>query len=217
VTPRNTVLIRTRTVAVSLGVAAVAVGMVACGHSSKSTGQDGSSASSPSSSPTLDGPTVPGSSSTGKHGSSSKGKPSSPKSSPSTQTTKPATQITHSASFGNNVTASITKVSAITAKAKRPGEISGPAVAVSIRLVNGSNKAIDTSNAVVNLYYGKAKTPGSPMSGPPSSPFGKSVPAGKTVTVVYVFRVPADQRSKLRIEVSYSPTAPVVVFVGPAQ
>jgi hypothetical protein len=88
---------------------------------------------------------------------------------------------------------------------------------VSIRLVNGSSNAIDTSNAVVNLYYGTAKTPGSPMSGPPSSPFGKSVSASNTVTVVYVFRVPADQRSMLRLEVSYSPTAPVVVFVGPAK
>jgi hypothetical protein len=108
-------------------------------------------------------------------------------------------------------------VTAINAKAKLPGEISGPGVAVSIRLVNGSNKALNTSNAVVNLYYGSAKTPGSPMSGPPADPFGKSVPAGATETVVYVFRVPADQRSKLRIEVSYAPTAPVVVFVGPAQ
>lgn len=131
------------------------------------------------------------------------------------QRTKSPIAITHTGTFGGRVTGSITKVQPLTAKARVPGEVSGPALAITIRLVNGSAKTLSLGNAVVNLAYGAAETPGSPMSGPPNRPFTGSLKAGKIATAVYVFRIPrAGGHPRLTIQVSYSPYAPVVVFSG---
>ena len=115
------------------------------------------------------------------------------------------------------MTAKISKVAAITATARGPGEISGPAVALTLAITNGSAASISLANSVVNLYYGATQVPGIPMSGPPSSPFAGALGAGKTASSVYVFTIPVADRANVLITISYSPSAPVVQFTGSAR
>jgi hypothetical protein len=136
-------------------------------------------------------------------------------STPAPQRTKPAIGLRATGAFGRGVTGKITAIRSVHATAKQPGEIAGPALAITLRLDNGSSKAIDLANAIVNLYYGPAKTPGNPMSTAPNRPFRSTLAAGHAATAIYVFTVPtARQQGVLTVEMSYSPTAPVVVFRG---
>ncbi len=134
-----------------------------------------------------------------------------------TQTTVAPVPLTSTGKFGDSVTGSIMKVRALNAKAKVPGEVSGPGLAVTIKLVNHSGKTLNLNNTVVNLAYGKNAAPGNPMSGPPSEPFPQTLADGKSATGVFVFVTGQQgQHGSITVQVSYSPLAPVVVFKGSA-
>ena len=57
-------------------------------------------------------------------------------------TTAPAVALTDTADFGGQVVARIAQVTAVQATATLPGEISGPAVAVTVEITNSSAQAI---------------------------------------------------------------------------
>lgn len=170
-----------------------------------------STASLPGSRSTSSGPQSSGSAATTASGGGTQG-PTVPQ---RTQETRAPISLTAHGNFGGNVTGAIADVTSIKATAKLPGEVSGPGLAVAIALTNGSTRPIDVNNTVVNVAYGALKAPGSPMSGPPSSPFRGTLAPGKTASAVYVFAVAAQKSGALvRVEVSYSPLAPIVVFSG---
>lgn len=202
-----------------LGLAAAAIlaapVLIGCSGSHKDK-SGGSSASSTSASPGGSGGSGTGSSGGTKSGGTSSSSGGTAGSSQSGQQTKSPVPASQTASFGGNVTATITSLKSITAKATLPGEIAGPAVAVSVKLVNASAKSVNTSSAVVNLFYGSAKTPGSPVSSAPGHPFPASVGKGKTMSAVYVFDVPKADQPQLVIYFSYTPGAPAVQFTGAA-
>ena len=63
--------------------------------------------------------------------------------------------------------------------------------------------------ALVNLYYGKDKTPASALSGPGADPLTKPVAAGRLgVADDYVFGVPKSEQDQLTVEFSYTTDAP---------
>jgi len=128
-------------------------------------------------------------------------------------TTRPAVPLAGTAQFGGRVSAQILSARSMTAQARGPGEVSGPAVALSIRLVNGSSKALGLTDVVVDVQDA-AGTPGVPMSADPARPFSGSLAAGAQADAVYVFGLPADHRSPISVSVSYSTEAPIVLFVG---
>lgn len=121
--------------------------------------------------------------------------------------------ITATASFGDAVTARILSVEPINAKAHGPGEISGPGVALSIRITNGSARAIDLGTVTVNVTASNG-SPGLQLLGPPASAFNGSLTAGQSATAVYVFTVPVQFRKPVTVSVSYTAAAPVVLFRG---
>jgi len=116
--------------------------------------------------------------------------------------------------FGTGVVARITHVRAVQGHPVGPGEVAGPAVAVYITLDNATSKTA-ALEPVVNLYYGTARSPASPVSGSPSRKFPAGLPAHASVRGVYVFTVPTAQRRHILVEVSYTPRAPIVRFAGP--
>ena len=71
-----------------------------------------------------------------------------------------------------------------------PGEVAGPAVRFTLRLRNDSAQEVPLNTTVVNLYYGKAKTPASPLSEPGGAPLPATVAAGGEASGTYVFVVP---------------------------
>jgi len=118
----------------------------------------------------------------------------------------PATPVT-------DVTVRISKVEAIEAKGQGPGEVSGPAVAVTVTIENAGTQPFDTSALSVNLTDSK-DLPGNGMTGSPAAWITKPVPAGGKLSGVYVFSVPKDNRNPITVSVSVNPGVPTVLFSG---
>lgn len=114
------------------------------------------------------------------------------------------------------VTVAITGLEAVDGEATGVGEISGPAVRVSVEFVNGSDAEVDLRTVQVTADSGPDRTASSELSGPGVVPFPARLAAGDRATAVYVFAVPADQRESFRVFVDPVVTAPVVLFEGAA-
>jgi hypothetical protein len=127
----------------------------------------------------------------------------------------PAVALGAVGNFGNRVTVHVTSIKAGTAHARGPGEVTGPALFLTLRMDNASAKAINLDNMVVALE-GSKHAPGTQMSAPPARRFAGSLPAGSHAAAVYVFTLPTGQRHPVTVKVSYTTEAPVVVFVGDA-
>ncbi len=111
------------------------------------------------------------------------------------------------------LTANVSSIQSYTATAKRPGEVSGPAVKISLKLVNGTGSDFALTTATVNAYYGSASTPASPVAGDPAAkPFTGTLKPGDTATAVYVFTVPADSADAVTLTLSDQAGAQLVVF-----
>jgi len=109
----------------------------------------------------------------------------------------------------------IVKHTIIHAKAHGPGQISGPAMALTIHFVNGSKRSIDLNHVVVNDQDAKG-TPLLSITSSPASPAEGSVAPGATKSAVYVFTLPSVRHNPYTISISYSTAAPVVRLVGDA-
>ena len=172
-----------------------------------------SSAESPSPSPTGEtstGPTKAGP-------TASKTSPSdtgSPTVVPTKSVETTTVPLDKKAKSGKDITVSVVKFEDVKGKAQGPGEIAGPALRVTVEVVNGSTERLPMDLALVNLYYGKDKTPASGLSGPGAKPLTKPVGAGASATGRYVFGVPKNEQKRLTVEFSYTTDAPTVVFSG---
>lgn len=131
------------------------------------------------------------------------------------QTTAPSRPLTSPADFGGRVTARIVSIKAIDGVAHGPGEIAGPALAVTLQVDNGSARPIDLAGVGVTLTD-SAGDPASSLAGDPSSPLTGTVAAGGNAAGTYVFTVGADRRRPITLALSYSTEAPTVVFSGNA-
>lgn len=118
--------------------------------------------------------------------------------------------------FGTGVTAEIVSMEAVDGVAQLPGEVSGPAVRVTVRLTNGSDGVVNLSRVLVDVSYGADRTPGLALGEPGAEPFIGELAAGSTAEGIYVFGVPIEARDRVQISVAYDVTAPILVFEGPA-
>jgi hypothetical protein len=122
------------------------------------------------------------------------------------------------AAVGNGVTASLTTIEAVQGTANGPGNVSGPAIRVTVHVVNGTSAPITLAGAAVNMYYGADDAPASPLDDPSARPFGiDMIQPGSSADGVYVFTVPEDQRDKVTVEVGYEAGAPLLLFSGPVR
>lgn len=111
------------------------------------------------------------------------------------------------------LTATVVSVDSYTATATRPGEVSGPAVKVTLKLVNSTGSDFALSTATVNAYYGSASTPADPVQGDAAAkPFSGSLKPGATATAVYVYSVPASDAGDVTLTLSDQAGAQLVVF-----
>ncbi|MDT0275714.1 hypothetical protein [Blastococcus goldschmidtiae] len=109
---------------------------------------------------------------------------------------------------------SLVRVEEIEGSAQGPGNINGPALRITVRLVNGTAEELPLSGVAINVFHGADRTPAPPLEDPSQSPFAGSLPPGDAAEGGYVFRVPADDRQEIRVEVAVRPGAPVLVFTG---
>ena len=115
---------------------------------------------------------------------------------------------------GTGLTAKLTTIKAIDAKAQLPGEIAGPALALTVEVTNTGAKAADLSAVVVTVLDSE-EAPGGEMTSAPAKPLKGKLGAGKTASGVYVFTVDKNKRNPVTVTVSIS-DAPVLVFNGKA-
>ena len=109
----------------------------------------------------------------------------------------------------------LVRVDPIRAEAKGPGEVAGPALALTIEVDNAGDQRLDLGTAVVNLT-GSDGSPGSIMSASPAKPFPAAARARSKVRGVYVFTVAPAKRNPVTVEVAVSAQDPLVVFRGRA-
>lgn len=100
---------------------------------------------------------------------------------------------------------------AVNAKGEGPGEISGPALAVSVRIINGTTKNLDVSHVIVNLLDSKGNV-ATPLS--PSAPFSGSIAAGDSAKGTYEFSIAKNVRKPVKVSVTYDLDQPTALFVG---
>lgn len=118
------------------------------------------------------------------------------------------------ASVGNGIVATLPKIEAIQGTGVGPGNVSGPAVRVTVQIQNGTGAPVALGGVGVNLYYGADNTPAPPLDDPSSRPFDGMVAPGKSATGVYVFSLSEDQRARVTVEVGYQAGAPLLLFTG---
>jgi hypothetical protein len=125
-------------------------------------------------------------------------------------------ELGETAELDGGVNVTISDVESLDVEANTPGEIAGPAVALTLTVENTSDDAIDLSTAMVSVTGAKGSY-GQATTSEPYSPFQGSVAPGDEATGVYVFRLPADERSALEATVEYVAGAPIALFAGSVQ
>jgi len=129
-------------------------------------------------------------------------------------TALPAVALTESVVV-EEVRGSLVSVEAIDAQATGRGNVAGPALRVTVRIQNDTGSALSLDEVSVNLAYGPAGTPASPIEDSSQRAFPGTLPAGESADGTYVFSVPVDQRGDVTIQVGYRAGAPIAVFSGP--
>lgn len=114
------------------------------------------------------------------------------------------------------VTARLARIDSIHATASLPGEIGGPALAITVKVKNQTGKKLDLALGVVNAYYGPERTPAVSVASDGEVPFPASVADGESAKGVYVFQIPEEARP-VRVELDLGNGADVVVFKGRPQ
>lgn len=123
------------------------------------------------------------------------------------------TDLTATAEVAAGLKVRVAKVEAIEAKAQGAGEVSGPALAITVEVENIGTEPFDSSLMSVNLEDSKG-LPGPGMSGPPAAWLSGVVPAGGKASGVYVFTVAKANRKPIHVSVSANPGLSTAVFSG---
>jgi len=210
---------------VGVAVAVVVILIIVVVRSMGGDGEpDGATGPTPGSSATTgagsSSPAVTGNESTSSAPTAGSEEPSATRSaSPPTESAKPGetrspVPIKTPAEVKAGLTASITGVAAVKGQADGPGEVAGPAVRFTLTLRNSSTDDVPLNTTVVNVYYGKAGTPASPLLEPGGVPLPDAVAAGGEASGTYVFVVPRKARNRVLITVDYSVDVSLVAFRG---
>lgn len=115
---------------------------------------------------------------------------------------------------GEDVLVSLSQVEVVDGEAMSPGEVEGPALRLTLTVENASDLELDTSAAVVNLYYGPDATPANTFEQPGGVPFPAVIPSGRSAQGVFLFAVPEEERDEVRLEIDLAPELQVVVING---
>ncbi len=128
-------------------------------------------------------------------------------------TTLPAAAVKETAEVGADIDVEVEKVTPVTGVARGPGEVGGPAAAVTVKMTNNSGKPIALNQVQVTAQDTSGR-PTPSVSGEPASPMTGNLDSGKTATGVYVFTLGDGFSNPLVVSISYSAGAPVALFTA---
>ncbi|MBA2388426.1 MAG: hypothetical protein H0V69_15225, partial [Acidimicrobiia bacterium] len=130
------------------------------------------------------------------------------------QTTMPEAPLEESVDVGDGITAEIASIERIEGKARLPGEIGGPALAITARLSNDGDETLEVNGVTVTLTDDDG-VPSIPLTNDPADRFTGSIAPDHSAEAVYVFEFGESRPEPITISVNYSAEAPVALFVGP--
>ena len=133
---------------------------------------------------------------------------------PRPEQSKPPVNLDQPSSTGTGLRVQLISVSAVEADAQIPGEIAGPALAITIEVSNTGSRSADLS-AVAVTVLNSDEAPGAEMTAAPAQPLSGRVAAKAKSRGIYVFRVPPDKRRPITVTITIG-DAPVLVFTGDA-
>jgi len=126
----------------------------------------------------------------------------------------PPVSLAATASFGNAVSARVARSVRVDGVGKGIGEISGPAILVTVEFTNASSAPVDLDYVVVNLF-GSDGAPGQTLWGDErTKPFSGTLAPGGTRSADFVLRLPASHGPTVTVTVSYGADTPTAVFTG---
>jgi hypothetical protein len=114
------------------------------------------------------------------------------------------------ADVGGGVRLTLAGSRAVTVTGQGPGELSGPALAVTLRVANGSARPFALDGVTVSASIRDEEA--SPSASPPARPLSGSLRAGGTADGVYVFVLPEGPRRPVVVVASLSADLPVATF-----
>lgn len=121
--------------------------------------------------------------------------------------------MTETADVQDNVSIQVDKASSLVAKAQTPGEISGPAIAFTVSIHNGSGKPINIDSVMATLLE-KDGNLGMPTTSDPYHPFSGDLAPGASAEGTYIFLTPIENRQGLTFSVEYLAGSARAQFIG---
>ncbi len=115
--------------------------------------------------------------------------------------------------FGDGVTTRVTDIESVAVEAFMPGEISGPGVAITVELTNGTSAPIDLGSVTVDLVATGDRYATLITTRDDSALSGELAP-GATGAGTYVFTIADEDRDAVVVQVTYTAPKPTVVFEG---
>ncbi|WP_072313819.1 hypothetical protein [Agrococcus sp. Marseille-P2731] len=105
-------------------------------------------------------------------------------------------------------------VEQVEGEALAPGEIAGPAIRLTIEVVNDTDAAIDAGLIAVNTYFGAERAPGNSLMQPGGDPFAGSIAPGQSARGVYLFEAADAALADVLVGVDVVPGQPTFTFRG---
>ncbi|MCV2395821.1 hypothetical protein OEB99_16015 [Actinotalea sp. M2MS4P-6] len=133
---------------------------------------------------------------------------------PGARPSAPPVDLTDPAAPAQGLRVDLANMESVEGEATIPGEVGGPALRVTVQVTNRTDADVSLTSAVVNLYFGADQRPAVGLLEPGARDFPASVAPGASVTGVWVFNVPLDQRDQVLVEVDLSADDTVVLFSG---
>lgn len=129
----------------------------------------------------------------------------------------PPVPLDATAEVDGRIAATVESLEAIRGTAVGPGNVAGPALRVTVRLLNRSADPVLLDGVAVSLTSGEQQTPAPPLADPSAAPFSGTVGPGDSAEGVYVFTLPEDARDLVTVSVGYDAGEPYMVFTGSAR
>lgn len=107
------------------------------------------------------------------------------------------------------------RMAPVEVEGRRPGERSGPGVAVTAEIANGSDRDVAVDGVTVDLVT-VAGTSAVLVADPTTEAPPGVLPPGQRRAGTYVFVLPVEDRAGVTVHVKYAADVPTVVFVGDA-
>jgi hypothetical protein len=117
------------------------------------------------------------------------------------------------ADFGDGISARVVTVEDVEVDAFMPGEISGPGVAITVELANGSAEAVNLDNLSVELVMTGNRF-ATPITTQEDTRLVGDLGPGATGEGTYVFSISPEDRTEVAVQVNYAPPKPTILFQG---